>query len=130
MIGASIIEEFWKPALVVLCAALLWIFVRIEHTHIEKLQAYNAQLMVQVTAANKEIEQQNAAVAALKADGQKQQDRINTLARAGQQQADKVVVQWKTKYVSTPVPVDCAAGIAVAAENAASVARLFQGSTP
>lgn len=129
MIGASIIEEFWKPALVLLCGALLWIFVRIEQAHIDKLQAYNAQLTAQVTAANKEIDTQNAAVAALQAKGKEQQDRINALASAGTAQADKVVVQWKTKYVAQAVPADCSAAVAAGAVNAASAAQLYLNST-
>lgn len=127
---AAFIEEAWKPILIVLCALMLWVFVRIEDAHIAKLQAYNQQLMQQVTAANKEIEQQNAAIDALKAAGQVQQARIDTLARAGQQQAEKVVVQWKTKLVAVPVPAECSAAVAAGAENAASVAQLYSSSTP
>lgn len=124
------IEAMWKPILVVLCALLVWVFVRIEDAHIHRLEGQNATLTANLGAAQGQILQQNLAISDLQAAGKKQQARINELALAGAAQAEKVVTQWKTKYLPQVVPVDCFAAVAAGAANAASVARLYSSSTP
>lgn len=125
----ALFTEFWKPALVILCGFLLWTYVRIEETRIDKLQTQVAQRDAQLALDASEIATQNAAVEALKEVGDKAQAQIDAQAKTNTDKAAKVVVQWKTKYVPQPVPADCAAAVAVAAVNAASVASEFQ-STP
>lgn len=121
----ALVDEFWKPLLVLLCGVLLWTFVRIENAHIAKLEAYNAQLTAQLALAQGAITQQNAAVLALQTKGKEQQETIEGLAAEAQRSAAKVVTRWKTKYLPQPVPVDCAAAVAVGAVNAASVAQNY-----
>lgn len=124
----TLIETFWKPILAVLLAALAWIGWHTEELRIEHLNTTVGQLQRQHDADVHTIEVQNDAVNALKAEGQEQQATINTQRVAAQVQSTKVEVQWKTKYVPQPVPVECAAAVAAGAENAASVARIFQTS--
>jgi uncharacterized coiled-coil protein SlyX len=111
--------KFWKAVLVLLLLGLGAIYVHVENARVRRLTA-------QVATDAATIAQQNAAVQELKAAGDKQQAQINTLQQAAAQQAAKVVVQWKTKYVPTPIPAECSAAVAAAAVNAAEVASLYQ----
>lgn len=124
----ALLETFWKPILIALLAALAWIGWKTEEGRITKLNVTVAAQARQHEQDARDIEVQNAAVLKLQVEGQEQQATINGLAAEAQINAGKVEVQWKTKYVPQSVPVECAAAVAAGAENAASVARLFQTS--
>lgn len=128
MTFAAFLEAFWKPILCVLLAGLVWIGWKTEEGRIAKLNATVTQQAAQIGHDTDVIKVQNKAVDDMKLAGQKQQASVDTTAQVNEVQATKVEVQWKTKYVPQPIPVECTAAVAAGAENAAGVARLFQTS--
>ena len=124
----TLVEEFWKPILVVMVATLLWVFWQIEEKHIAHLQAQVTQYQTELADAQKEIDTQNAAVLAEQAKGKTLQAELDAAAELAKNNAGKVEIQWKTKYVPQPLPADCTAAVAAVASNAASVAQIFSQS--
>jgi hypothetical protein len=114
----ELLLKFWKPILALLVVALVAVGWKIEESRIDRLQGA-------VTTAKAENATLQGELAAMVAEGKKQQATIDSMASDAATQAEKVVVKWKTKYVPQPIPEDCTSAIAVAAENASAVARTY-----
>ncbi len=125
----ALLELWWKPIALVLAGVAVFLGFKAENLRVQSLQQTVAEQRTQIEAADSVIRQQNAAIDEWKAKGAEQQATIEGLAKEAQEAAGKVEVQWKTKYVPTPIPVDCSAAVAAGAVNAASAARIFMSQT-
>lgn len=121
----ALLGEFWKPLLVLFVAAGAWFFQQHEEREITGLRTTITEQAAKLAVADAAIASQNEAIEKLKAEGAEQQKTIEGLALEAQNNAAKVEVQWKTKYVPQPIPADCSAAVAAGAANAASAAQMF-----
>lgn len=80
----------------------------------------------QLGQATAMLQEQNAAVSKLQAEGKAAVAREAALAAQKEKVRTQVEVRWQTKLVQVPVPQDCPGAVAAAAVNAAQIGKMFQ----